>query len=41
MVDAADQSALVFDAADVLRRVDEMGDLYADTLTVRQELPDL
>ncbi|MBN2622375.1 MAG: non-homologous end-joining DNA ligase [Acidimicrobiales bacterium] len=31
---------LSFVMADVLARVDEMGDLFADTLTVEQQLPD-
>jgi len=30
---------LVFEAADVLARVDQQGDLFADVLTVEQELP--
>jgi bifunctional non-homologous end joining protein LigD len=40
-VDAADPDALTFESADVLARVAAHGDLYADTLTVRQELPKL
>jgi bifunctional non-homologous end joining protein LigD len=34
-----DADALVFEAADVLERVQRFGDLYAATLTVHQELP--
>jgi bifunctional non-homologous end joining protein LigD len=34
-----DASRLVFEAGDVLRRVDEHGDLFAAVLTERQELP--
>jgi len=38
--DCADgAAALVFEAADVVRRVEEMGDLFADTETLEQELP--
>ena len=40
-LDAGDADALTFEAADVLDRVEELGDLYADTLTVQQELPAL
>lgn len=36
---AADGAALSFEATDVVARVDEMGDLFADTLTVEQRLP--
>jgi bifunctional non-homologous end joining protein LigD len=38
---AADGDPLTFEAAEVLDRVDEHGDLFADTLTVEQHLPDL
>jgi bifunctional non-homologous end joining protein LigD len=41
VVDGDDASALVFDANDVLRRIDELGDLYADALADDQELPEL
>jgi bifunctional non-homologous end joining protein LigD len=34
-----DGSALVFESEEVLRRVDAHGDLYADLLSLRQELP--
>ena len=37
---AVDGEPLVFEAADVLDRVDESGDLFADTLTVEQTLPE-
>ncbi|MDP9399835.1 MAG: DNA ligase D [Actinomycetota bacterium] len=36
-----DPERLVFDAADVLRRVEERGDLFADALSAVQELPRL
>ena len=36
-----DPDALAFEAADVLERVDELGDLYADSVTLEQELPQL
>ena len=36
---AGDADALTFEAPDVVARVEELGDLYADTLTVQQELP--
>jgi bifunctional non-homologous end joining protein LigD len=36
-----DPDALVFEAADVLERVDEHGDLFAPVVEQRQELPDL
>jgi bifunctional non-homologous end joining protein LigD len=36
-----DPDALVFDAAEVLARVDEHGDLFAPVVELRQELPDL
>ena len=36
---AAGDAELVFEAADVLARVEELGDLFADTLTTVQELP--
>jgi bifunctional non-homologous end joining protein LigD len=37
----ADGDPLTFETGDVLERVDELGDLFADTLTVVQQLPDL
>ena len=37
----ADGDPLTFETADVLDRVDEHGDLFAETLTVEQRLPDL
>ncbi len=33
--------SLVFDASDVLERVDEHGDLFAPVVELRQELPEL
>jgi bifunctional non-homologous end joining protein LigD len=36
-----DPAALVFEAADVLERVEEHGDLFAPVAELRQELPDL
>jgi bifunctional non-homologous end joining protein LigD len=36
-----DPNGLVFEAADVLRRVEEQGDLFAPVVELRQELPDL
>jgi bifunctional non-homologous end joining protein LigD len=35
-----DASHLVFEASDVLERVKEVGDLFAPTLTLKQQLPD-
>jgi bifunctional non-homologous end joining protein LigD len=37
--DAVDGAPLVFEAADVLDRIAEHGDLFAATLTLEQELP--
>ncbi len=37
--DAADGAPLSFEADEVLDRVDELGDLFADTATLEQELP--
>jgi bifunctional non-homologous end joining protein LigD len=34
-----DARALVFETADVLARVDELGDLYADNVALEQQLP--
>jgi len=39
--DAGDKDALAFEAGDVLARVAEHGDLYADSLTLHQDLPAL
>ena len=36
---AADGEPLAFETADTLARVEELGDLFADTLTVEQRLP--
>jgi len=36
-----DPGRLVFEAADVLRRVEEHGDLFAPVLELKQKLPDL
>jgi bifunctional non-homologous end joining protein LigD len=36
-----DASTLVFEAADVLKRIDRHGDLFAPVLELQQELPDL
>ena len=40
-VSSADPAALRFVAADVLERVGELGDLFAPTLTLQQQLPKL
>lgn len=39
VAEAADGAPLTFDAAAVLARVDELGDLFAPTLTEEQDLP--
>ena len=39
--ESGDANALVFDPAAVLARVEDLGDLYADSLTQDQELPEL
>jgi bifunctional non-homologous end joining protein LigD len=39
--DAGDASSLVFEADEVLERIDEVGDLFAPTLTLAQTLPPL
>jgi len=36
-----DASLLVFESADVIKRVDKMGDLFEPVLEVKQKLPDL
>jgi bifunctional non-homologous end joining protein LigD len=41
VADANDPDALVFEAADVLARVEQLGDLYEPSITVQQELPAL
>jgi bifunctional non-homologous end joining protein LigD len=40
-LDGGDPSVLAFEAADVLERVAEVGDLYAENLDLEQELPRL
>ena len=40
-VEAGDPDALVFEAEDVLARVEEHGDLFAPVEELEQELPDL
>jgi bifunctional non-homologous end joining protein LigD len=40
-LEAGDPDALVFEADDVLRRVEEHGDLFASVGELEQELPDL
>jgi bifunctional non-homologous end joining protein LigD len=40
-VDAGDEDALTFETAAVVDRVERLGDLYATTLSVHQELPTL
>lgn len=40
-LDGGDPSVLTFEAADVLDRVEELGDLYASNLELEQELPEL
>jgi bifunctional non-homologous end joining protein LigD len=40
-LDGGDPAALELDTAAVLERVERLGDLYTDNLTVEQELPDL
>jgi bifunctional non-homologous end joining protein LigD len=39
VADAADGTPLTFQAGEVLDRIDEHGDLFADTATLEQELP--
>ena len=41
VVDDGDADTLKFEPADVLARVDELGDLYAGSLAADQELPEL
>ncbi|HUI48047.1 MAG TPA: non-homologous end-joining DNA ligase [Acidimicrobiia bacterium] len=40
-LDRGDEEALTFDAASLLARIEERGDLYLDSLTVHQALPAL
>jgi bifunctional non-homologous end joining protein LigD len=40
-IEAGDPDALVFEAADVLERVEQQGDLFAPVLDLEQRLPDL
>jgi bifunctional non-homologous end joining protein LigD len=40
-LDSGDETALAFEAAEVLARVEEHGDLYADSLNLHQALPAL
>jgi bifunctional non-homologous end joining protein LigD len=40
-VEAGDPDALVFEAADVLERVEEHGDLFAPVVELEQGLPEL
>ena len=40
-VEAADPDALVFEAGDVLERVEERGDLFAPVVELEQQLPEL
>jgi bifunctional non-homologous end joining protein LigD len=40
-VEAADADALVFEAGDVLKRVEERGDLFAPVVELEQRLPEL
>ncbi|MEZ5374520.1 MAG: hypothetical protein R2704_17725 [Microthrixaceae bacterium] len=39
VADGADGEPLVFDIDDVPARVEELGDLFAETLTLQQHLP--
>ena len=41
MSDSGDADAFAFTPADVLERVDKLGDLYADSLAGDQDLPEL
>ncbi len=40
-VEKDDAASLVFEAADVLERVEKHGDLFAPVLELKQELPEL
>jgi bifunctional non-homologous end joining protein LigD len=39
--DAAEGAPLSFEASDVVERVEEHGDLFADVATLQQKLPDM
>ncbi|OWY62795.1 hypothetical protein B7486_56510, partial [cyanobacterium TDX16] len=39
VAEAAEGAPLTFEAGDVLERIDELGDLFADTATLEQHLP--
>jgi bifunctional non-homologous end joining protein LigD len=41
VADSGDGSQLVFEASDVLERIEEHGDLFAPVLELEQELPQL
>ena len=41
LADGGDPDALAFTPADVLERVEELGDLYADSLAGDHDLPEL
>ena len=41
LADDGDSDAFAFTPADVVARVDELGDLYADSLAGDQDLPEL
>jgi bifunctional non-homologous end joining protein LigD len=40
-VEAGDPDALVFEAADLLERVEQRGDLFAPVIDLKQRLPEL
>ena len=40
-MEAGDPDALVFEAGDVLERVEERGDLFAPVAELKQRLPEL
>ena len=39
VADGAGGEPLVFESAEVLDRIDELGDVFADTVAIEQELP--
>jgi bifunctional non-homologous end joining protein LigD len=41
VAESGDGSSLVFEASDVLERIEEHGDLFAPVLELEQELPQL
>ena len=41
IADGGDAERAAFEPADVLERVDELGDLYAGSLAADQELPEI